>query len=324
LPEQIIFSGVGKTRDEMRYALDAGIFQFNIESEPELMALNEVALSAGKKAAIAIRVNPDVDAGTHAKISTGKKENKFGVAIELAPELYAKAAKLPGITVQGVSTHIGSQLTTLAPFRQAYLRCRDLVQQLRGDGINISTVDLGGGLGVPYRDGDVPPPPAEYGALIAEIWAGFDAQIILEPGRLIAGNSGVLVSSILYVKHAAHNYVILDAGMNDLMRPALYDAHHHLVPLQQKSGDVMLADIVGPVCESSDVFARNFALTAPMPGDMLAFRTAGAYGASMSNDYNSRLLIPEVLVQDGQFAVVRARPSYDDLLARDQLAPWQG
>jgi diaminopimelate decarboxylase len=321
--EKIIFSGVGKTREEMRYALDAGIFQFNVESAPELLALNEVAQSMGITAAIAIRINPDVDAETHAKISTGKKENKFGVDIDIAPELYRTAAQLPGIRIQGISMHIGSQLTSLAPFRAAYMRARELVLALRAEGHTISTVDIGGGLGVPYRDGDIPPPPADYGALVSEIWRGIDAQIIIEPGRLIAGNAGILVSQILYVKESARTYVIIDAGMNDLMRPALYDAHHHVIPVMQHAGATVMADIVGPVCESSDIFAQHFPLNAPKAGDLIAFRTAGAYGASMANTYNSRLLIPEVLVKGEKFAVVRKRPSYDDLLARDTLAEWQ-
>jgi len=320
---KIIFSGVGKTREEMRYALEAGIFQFNVESEPELLALHEVASSMGVRAPIAIRVNPDVDAETHAKISTGKKENKFGVDIDAAPELYAKAAALSGISIQGVSMHIGSQLTSLSPFRQAYLRGKELVLALRAAGQTISTVDIGGGLGVPYRDGDIPPPPSDYGALVAEIWRGIDAQMIIEPGRLIAGNAGILVSKIIYVKEAARTYVIIDAGMNDLMRPALYDAHHHVIPVQQHHGHTVLADIVGPVCESSDVFAQNFPLQAPKADDLLAFRTAGAYGASMANGYNSRLLVPEVLVKGEAFSIIRPRPTYDDLLARDSLADWQ-
>lgn len=319
----IIFSGVGKTRDEMREALEARIFQFNVESEPELLALHEVASSMGVRAPIAIRINPDVDAQTHAKISTGKKENKFGVDIDVAPELYAKAATLSGISIQGVSMHIGSQLTSLAPFRDAYVRAKELVLALRAAGHRITTIDIGGGLGVPYRDGDIPPPPSEYGAMVSEIWRGMDAQMIIEPGRLIAGNAGIMVSRVLYIKRAAKTYVIVDAGMNDLLRPALYDAHHHIVPVQQNTGDTMLVDVVGPVCESSDVFAKDMALPMLREGDAVAFRTAGAYGASMASTYNSRLLVPEVLVKSDAFSVVRARPSYEDLLSRDTLASWQ-
>ena len=323
-PEHIVFSGVGKTRDEMAYALDAGIFQFNVESEAELIALSEVAESKNTKAAIAIRINPDVDAGTHEKISTGKAENKFGVAMEYAPTIYETAGSLPGIRVQGVSMHIGSQLTSLAPFREAYTRAKSLVLELRAAGHDILTVDIGGGLGVPYHEGDIPPPPAEYGALVHEIWGDVDAQIIIEPGRLIAGNAGMLISRVVHVKHAARNYVILDAGMNDLMRPALYDAAHRIVPVSEAASGDMVADVVGPVCESSDVFAKQTSMPRLHEGDLVAFRTAGAYGASMANQYNSRLMIPEVLVSGDQFAVIRKRPDYDAMLAAQDFARWQG
>jgi diaminopimelate decarboxylase len=320
-PHNIVFSGVGKTAEEMRYALETGIFQFNVESDRELLMLNDVAIGMKKKAAIALRVNPDVDAATHAKISTGKKENKFGIDIDFAPALYKLAATLPGITVQGISVHIGSQLTTLEPFRDAYLRVRSLVEQLRRDGIAIHTIDLGGGLGVPY-DTETPPLPAAYGAMVSEIFAGFEGQYIFEPGRLIAGNAGILVSKILYVKRAAKTYVILDAGMNDLMRPALYDAVHHLVPVLQQTGESITADIVGPVCESSDLFAKDVAVAGAKEGALVAFRTAGAYGASMANTYNSRLLVPEVLVDGARFAVVRPRPDYDAMLKQDVIPEW--
>ncbi len=320
-PHNIVFSGVGKTAAEMEYALGVGIFQFNVESDRELLTLNDVALRMKKKAAIALRVNPDVDAATHAKISTGKKENKFGIDIDVAPALYALAASLPGITVQGVSVHIGSQLTTLEPFRAAYLRVRALVAQLRADGIPIHTIDLGGGLGVPYDD-ETPPLPAAYGALVCELFKDFPGQYIFEPGRLIAGNAGILVSTVLYVKRASKTYAILDTGMNDLMRPALYDAVHKLMPVAEPMGDSTLIDVVGPVCESSDVFAKDVPMASPKEGALVAFRTAGAYGASMSNTYNSRLLVPEVLVDGEKFAVVRARPSYDDMLALDTIPDW--
>lgn len=316
----IVFSGVGKTAEEMRFALDAGIFQFNVESDRELLTLNDVAVSMKKKAAIALRVNPDVDAATHAKISTGKKENKFGIDIEVAPSLYKLAASLPGISVQGVSVHIGSQLTTLEPFRAAYLRVRSLVETLRADGVAIHTIDLGGGLGVPY-DAETPPLPAAYGAMVSEVFAGFEGQYIFEPGRLIAGNAGILVSKVLYVKRAAKNYVILDAGMNDLMRPALYDAVHNLIPVQEKDAS-MTADVVGPVCESSDLFAKDIPVAGAREGALVAFRTAGAYGASMANTYNSRLLIPEVLVDGAKFAVVRPRPDYEAMLKKDVIPDW--
>ena len=320
-PQKIVFSGVGKTAGEMRFALEAGIYQFNVESDRELLTLNDVALGLGKRAAIALRVNPDVDAATHAKISTGKKENKFGIDIDMAPALYRQAAALSGIQVQGVSVHIGSQLTTLEPFRAAYIRVRSLVEQLRAEGIAIRSIDLGGGLGVPY-DSETPPLPAAYGAMVCELFAGFDAKFIFEPGRLIAGNAGVLVSRVLYVKRAAKTYVILDAGMNDLMRPALYDAVHNLIPVAQQSEETSRADVVGPVCESSDLFAKDAEIAAPHEGALMAFRTAGAYGASMANTYNSRLLVPEVLVDGSRFAVIRPRPTYDDLLRLDQVPDW--
>ncbi len=320
-PHNIVFSGVGKTAAEMRFALEAGIYQFNVESDRELLTLNDVAVSLGKRAAIALRVNPDVDAATHAKISTGKKENKFGIDIEVAPALYKLAASLPGISVQGVSVHIGSQLTTLEPFRAAYTRVRSLVEQLRADGVAIHTIDLGGGLGVPY-DTETPPLPAAYGAMVCELFAGFEGKFIFEPGRLIAGNAGLLISRVLYVKRAAKTYVILDAGMNDLMRPALYDAVHNLIPVAQQSEEPSRADVVGPVCESSDLFARDAEIAAPKEGALMAFRTAGAYGASMANTYNSRLLVPEVLVDGNRYAVVRARPTYDDMLKLDSVPDW--
>lgn len=321
-PQKIVFSGVGKTRNEMRYALQQNILQFNVESDRELQALNEVAGSLGLSARIALRVNPDVDADTHAKISTGKKENKFGIVIDQAPQIYALAQSLPHITVQGVSVHIGSQLTSLAPFKAAYIRVRELVEALRAQGIMLRSIDLGGGLGVPYDEGSAPPLPAEYGAMVSDIFAGFDAQFIFEPGRLIAGNAGMLITQVLYVKRAERTYVIVDAGMNDLMRPALYDATHAVVPVQHSTTPAATVDVVGPVCESSDVFLKDVSLPLPAEGDLLAFRTAGAYGASMSNSYNSRLMVPEVLVRGDQFAVIRPRPSYDNMLAQEQLPNW--
>lgn len=321
-PEKIVFSGVGKTRSEMRFALQQKILQFNVESDRELLQLNDVAKELGAYANIALRVNPDVDAGTHAKISTGKKENKFGIDIDVAPALYALAESLPNIMVQGVSVHIGSQLTSLEPFRAAYLRVRALVEELRAKGISLRTIDLGGGLGVPYDAGDAPPLPLEYGKLVTEIFSGFDAQFIFEPGRLIVGNAGVLVTEVLYVKRAARSYVIVDAGMNDLMRPALYDAVHAIQPVQQSDAATTAVDVVGPVCESSDVFLKDAQLPLPREGELLAFRTAGAYGASMSNTYNSRLMIPEVLVDGERYATIRPRPSYDDLLKQDVMPDW--
>lgn len=321
-PDKIVFSGVGKTPDEMRFALQQKILQFNIESDRELLMLNDVAKAMKLYAPIALRVNPDVDADTHAKISTGKKENKFGIDIDLAPSVFKLAESLPNIMVKGVSVHIGSQLTNLAPFRAAYTRVRELVDTLRAQGIPLKTIDLGGGLGVPYRGNDAPPLPAEYGAMVSEVFAGYDAEFIVEPGRLIAGNAGIMVSKVLYVKRAERTYVITDAGMNDLMRPALYDALHDVVPVKESTGAQSPADIVGPVCESSDVFARDALVAMPKEGELIAFRTAGAYGASMSNTYNSRLLIPEVLVSGDQYALIRPRPSYDAMLSAETIPDW--
>lgn len=321
-PQKIVFSGVGKTPAEMRVALQQRILQFNVESDRELLMLNDIAKEMKVYAPIALRVNPDVDADTHAKISTGKKENKFGIDIEIAPSVFKLAESLPNIMVQGVSVHIGSQLTTLAPFRAAYQRVRELVDTLRAQGIPLKTIDLGGGLGVPYRGNDAPPLPVEYGAMVGEVFAGYDAQFIVEPGRLIAGNAGILVSKVLYVKRAERTYVIIDAGMNDLMRPALYDALHDIVPVKESNAAKAAADIVGPVCESSDVFARDALVSLPKEGDLVALRTAGAYGASMSNSYNSRPLIPEVLVHGDQFAIIRPRPTYEDMLSAESIPDW--
>ena len=319
---KIVFSGVGKTREEMAFALKAGILQFNVESDRELLLLNDVAEKLKLRAPIALRVNPDVDAQTHAKISTGKKDNKFGIDIDIAPELYALAHSMEHIQVRGVSVHIGSQLTSLAPFRAAYARVRTLVEQLRASGIPIESIDLGGGLGVPYASDDTPPSPAEYGALVAEMFSDLDAQYIFEPGRLISGNAGVLVTEVLYVKQAAKTYVVVDAGMNDLMRPALYDAIHSIAPLKKTVATKTVLSVVGPVCESTDVFVKDVMIPLPEEGDLIAFRTAGAYGASLSNSYNSRLMVPEVMVKDDQYAVIRPRPTYEDMLAAETVPNW--
>ena len=319
--QRIVFSGVGKTREEMHFALNAGILQFNVESAPELFALAEVAKELGKKARIALRVNPDVDAATHAKISTGKKENKFGIAMDDAPELFAAAQQLSSLDVAGVSVHIGSQLTALEPFRAAYYRVRSLVELLRERGMPLRSIDLGGGLGVPY-DGEAPPSPDAYGALVKEVFGDLDAEFIFEPGRMIAANAGILVTRVMYVKKAERTYVIVDAGMNDLLRPALYDAKHAAIAITQTTTPVEVFDLVGPVCESSDVFIKNLAMPLPKENDLIALRSAGAYGATMANSYNSRLLIPEALVSGEQFAVIRPRPSYDDLLALDRIPEW--
>ena len=324
--DRIVFSGVGKTRDEMRTALTGGIRQFNVESEPELRALSEVATSMGAIAPITIRVNPDVDAKTHEKIATGKKENKFGIPISRASEVYAEAASLPGLDVIGIDVHIGSQLTELEPFEQAYLKVADLTTRLRSEGHNIRRLDLGGGLGIPYeRSNSAPPLPLDYGALIKRTVGHLGCEIEIEPGRLISGNAGVLVSKVIYVKNGEdRDFLILDAAMNDLIRPAMYGAHHDIVPLiePEPATEPQPYDIVGPVCETGDTFAKARAMPPMTEGDLVAFRSAGAYGAVMASEYNSRPLIPEVLVKNDHFAVIRARPSIDEMLARDTIPEW--
>ena len=324
--DRIVFSGVGKTRDEMRLALQGGIRQFNVESEPELRALSDVATAMGTTAPITIRVNPDVDARTHEKIATGKKENKFGIPIARASEVYAEAAGLPGLQVVGIDVHIGSQLTELEPFEQAYLKIADLTARLRAEGHTITRLDLGGGLGIPYeRSNTAPPLPMEYGALIKRCVGHLGCEVQIEPGRLISGNSGVLVSKVIYVKQGeGRDFVILDAAMNDLVRPSMYGAHHDIVPLHEPAPgtETQLYDVVGPVCETGDTFAKARALPPLRDGDLVAFRSAGAYGAVMASEYNSRPLVPEVLVRDDQFAVIRPRPTYDDILNRDTIPAW--
>lgn len=324
--ERIVFSGVGKTRDEMRAALTGGIRQFNVESEPEMERLNAVALELGVKAPITIRVNPDVDAKTHAKIATGKSENKFGIPISRARAVYAHAASLAGLDVVGIDVHIGSQLTELAPFRAAYEKVKELTLALREDGHDIRRLDLGGGLGIPYtRSNEAPPLPTDYGAMVKEVLGDLGCELEIEPGRLIAGNSGVLVSEVIYVKEGEdRKFLILDAAMNDLIRPAMYDAHHDIEPLSEPEAatEKETYDIVGPVCESGDTFAKGRALAPMAEGDLVAFRSAGAYGAVMASEYNSRPLIPEVLVKGDQFAVIRPRPSLEDMINRDTLPEW--
>lgn len=324
--ERIVFSGVGKTREEMRVALEGGIRQFNVESEPEMEALNEVALSLGTVAPITVRVNPDVDAKTHAKIATGKSENKFGIPISRAREVYGHAASLPGLKVIGIDVHIGSQLTQLEPYRLAYQKVAELTEVLRADCHQIDRLDLGGGLGIPYeRSNTAPPLPVEYGALIKETVGHLGCEIEIEPGRLIAGNAGLLVSRVIYVKQGEdRQFLIIDGAMNDLIRPAMYDAHHDIVPVVEAAPGAEPAtyDIVGPICESGDTFAKGRTLTELAEGDLIAFRSAGAYGAVMSSEYNSRLLVPEVLVQGDQFAVIRPRPTFDEMIGRDTIPEW--
>lgn len=324
--DRIVFSGVGKTRDEMRLALTQGIRQFNVESEPELRALSEVASSLGVQAPITLRVNPDVDAKTHAKIATGKSENKFGIPISRAREVYAQAATLPGLQVVGIDVHIGSQLTDLAPFEAAFTKVRELALQLRADGHEIRRLDLGGGLGIPYtRTNDTPPLPTDYGAMIHRVLGDLGCEIEIEPGRLISGNSGILVSQVVYVKNGEdRDFLILDAAMNDLVRPSMYDAHHDIIPVvEPEAGDpTQPFDVVGPVCETGDTFAKGRELALLAEGDLVAFRSAGAYGAVMSSEYNTRPLIPEVLVKGDHFAVIRARPTFDEMLSRDTIPEW--
>ncbi|SLN26509.1 Diaminopimelate decarboxylase [Roseovarius gaetbuli] len=324
--ERIVFSGVGKTRDEMRMALTGGIRQFNVESEPEMVALNAVALELGVKAPITIRVNPDVDAKTHAKIATGKSENKFGIPISRARAVYAEAAAMPGLEVIGIDVHIGSQLTELEPFRQAYEKVAELTETLRADGHDIRRLDLGGGLGIPYtRSNDAPPLPTDYGRLIKETLGHLGCEIEIEPGRLVVGNAGILVSGVIYVKSGeGRDFLILDAAMNDLIRPAMYDAHHDIVPVVEPAPGVEQVpyDVVGPVCESGDTFAKGRMMPPVKDGDLVAFRSAGAYGAVMSSEYNTRPLIPEVLVNGREFAVIRARPTFDEIINRDTIPEW--
>ena len=324
--DRIVFSGVGKTADEIRMALTEGVRQFNVESEPEMRAISAVASAMGATAPITIRVNPDVDAKTHAKISTGKKEDKFGIPITRAREVYAEAAALPGLKVVGIDVHIGSQLTDLAPFELAYTKIADLTEQLRADGHEIIRLDLGGGLGIPYaRSNEVPPLPSDYGALVARTVGHLGCEIEIEPGRLISGNAGILVSSVIYEKQGEErDFLILDAAMNDLIRPAMYEAYHDIVPVQEATPGATPAcyDIVGPVCESGDTFAKRRDMPRLSAGEMVAFRSAGAYGAVMSSEYNSRPLIPEVLVHGDQFAVIRKRPSYAEMIARDTIPEW--
>lgn len=324
--DRIVFSGVGKTADEIRLALTGGIRQFNVESEPEMQVLNAVALELGVVAPITIRVNPDVDAKTHAKIATGKSENKFGIPISRAHEVYAMAGAMKGLDVIGIDVHIGSQLTDLAPFEAAYNKVAELTEELRAQGHNIKRLDLGGGLGIPYeRSNEAPPLPSDYGALVKRTLGHLGCEIEIEPGRLIAGNAGLMVSEVIYVKEGEdREFLIIDGAMNDLIRPAMYDAHHDIVPVVEPAAGIEMAkyDVVGPVCESGDTFAKHREMAPMKSGDLVAFRSAGAYGAVMASEYNSRPLIPEVLVNGDQFAVIRARPTFDEMINRDTIPEW--
>ena len=324
--ERIVFSGVGKTREEMRLALSGGIRQFNLESEPEMEVLNEVALAMGVVAPGASRVKPEVDAETHGIFASGKSESGFGVPIARARDVYARAASLKGLKVVGIDVHIGSQLVDLEPFRLAYRKVAELTAALRGDGHEITRLDLGGGLGIPYiRSNDAPPLPLDWGQVIREEVGHLGCEIEIEPGRLIAGNSGIMVSEVIYVKSGeGRDFLIIDGAMNDLIRPAMYEAHHDIIPVVEPAVGIeeQPYDIVGPVCESGDTFAKQRLMPPLSAGDLVAFRSAGAYGAVMASEYNSRPLIPEVLVDGDQFAVIRQRPTFDEMINRDTIPEW--
>lgn len=327
---KIIFSGVGKTAAEMRFALENDIFQFNVESQPELKLLNKTAGEVGVKARIAIRVNPDVDAATHGKITTGLKTSKFGIDIDMAPEIFAQAASMEYIDLQGVSVHIGSQITDLQPFEDAFLRLKEFVSELEQGGNKIRTVDLGGGLGIPYELGKNPPSPAEYAKIVEKVFGDFDGKLIFEPGRVISGNSGIMISEVVYVKETpARNFLIIDAAMNDLIRPSYYDAHHDILPVIEpphtKPGAEVPRveyDIVGPVCETGDTFAKLRNLPKMAAGDVIAFRSAGAYGSVMASTYNSRKIIAEVMVKGGEYSITSRRQTYDEMFEREETPAW--
>jgi diaminopimelate decarboxylase len=329
--ERIVFSGVGKTAAELAFALDVGVSEINVESEPEMALLAQIAAQKGLRATMAIRVNPDVGAGGHAKISTGKADNKFGVSMSEAERLYAMASNNAGLNPVGVACHIGSQITDLAPMEQAFRAMRGLVERLRSEGLSVSRLDLGGGLGVPYFDQPEPPSPAAFGAMVARVVDGLDVQLAFEPGRVLVANAGVLVSRVIHVhERPAHEsgggkrFLVIDAAMNDLIRPAMYDAYHDIRPVIRAAGDAetLSYDVVGPICETGDTFTRDRRLAKLGCGDLVAFMSAGAYGAAMSSEYNSRLLVPEVLVDGDRFAIVRPRPTYAEMLAREDMADW--
>ena len=323
--EKIMFSGIGKTADELALAVDEGILCVNVESEPELALLSSIAVGKARTARISVRVNPDVDARTHRKIATGRSENKFGIPISRARDVYALAAKLPGLQVTGVDMHIGSQITDLAPFENAFTLLTDFVQTLRADGHGISHIDLGGGLGIAYRDEGEPPPDAlVYAEIVKRATRNLECTLVLEPGRIIVGNAGILVTRVIHLKRGeSRTFVIVDAGMNDLIRPTLYEAHHDIRPVRmQQGGNRIPVDVVGPVCESGDFIALDRELAPAQAGDLLAIMTAGAYGAVQAGTYNTRPLIPEVLVRKGEWALVRPRLQVEELIALDRLAPW--
>jgi len=323
--DKIMFSGVGKTAQELALAVDEGILCINVESEPELALLSEIAAAKGARAHVSVRVNPDIDAKTHHKIATGKAENKFGIPIGRARQVYAQAAKLPGLAVAGVDMHIGSQITDLDPFGNAFTLLAEFVRELRGDGHTISHVDLGGGLGIPYREDNEPPPsPDAYAAVVKKATRDLNCRLIFEPGRLIIGNAGILVTRVNFVKHGdIKNFVIVDAGMNDLIRPTLYEAYHAILPVKERAGGKRIrADVVGPVCESGDFLAKDRDLAEPAPGDLLAVMSAGAYGAVQAGTYNTRALVPEVLVNGTDWALIRPRVEVEELIALDRLPPW--
>ena len=323
-PERIVFSGVGKTRSEIAFALEAGVCEINVESEPEMLAIAQVAQSLGKRATIAFRVNPDVAAGGHAKIATGKSENKFGVSFAEAERLYAQASNNAWLKPVGVACHIGSQITDLAPMAEAFEKMAGLVRRLKGEGLHVERLDLGGGLGVPYFNQPEPPSPADYAKVVAKATRGLDVTLAFEPGRVIAANAGVLLAQVVHVheRPEGRRFLVLDAAMNDLLRPAMYDAYHDIRAVEPREGAARTYDVVGPVCETGDTFTRDRALPAFESGDLVAFMSAGAYGASMASEYNSRPLVPEVMVKGGDYAVVRPRPTYDEMLARETPAPW--
>ncbi|MBL8773375.1 MAG: diaminopimelate decarboxylase [Phenylobacterium sp.] len=323
-PERIVFSGVGKTEPEIAFAIETGVAEINLESEPELHLVNQVAQRLGRRVPVAIRVNPDVSAGGHAKISTGKAENKFGVSFSEAERLYANASNMAGVRPVGVACHIGSQITDLAPMEAAFAKMRGLVERIRAEGLHLERLDLGGGLGVPYFNQPEPPSPAAYAQMIARATQGLDVQFAFEPGRMIAANAGVLLARVTHVheRPEGRRFLVLDAAMNDLLRPAMYDAFHDIRPVKPRPGDTLAYDVVGPVCETGDTFTRDRMLAPLEAGDLVAFMTAGAYGAAMASEYNSRLLAPEVLVRGDRYAVVRPRPTYEDMLDRERMAPW--